>query len=568
MKCNSVIKELEQAIKTEEERIKSSTIASGQMSLIELSRSMDSYLVGANFRDERKGDDSYLDHLYQMGWTQAIRIFLDNSILKEGYPLFKTNTNFSGWADSIIQACGELAQAKQIVDYCKKGLAEPIRRERNDYYIKLLPARLRGVESLEREEFSWMSEFISNTYQKDYKNILKELIPTISSVMKEKVYTWREDYIGYDTTPEIDEYFLQVALLEAQKYIGNDSFSGDAKFGDLEFDHIRAAIVVLLSFSIKHTSFCLKLIEKNPDIKLRNILNNNQLIEDVAHSLSSALEIEKETALKILDLFILDNDNIKLHCEGIAEAPPPFITIAKGMIMYSATGFRVNPFLFMLKELKKRYPKDWDKAQNQREDAFRKELYELFPSDHYIKLDRPIIIKMNGKVVSDIDGFVFDKRTGVLGLFQLKWQEPFSHSMQERESRKKNFINKSNGWIEAVLEWIKDKTTDELANAFGVKASALKELKKIVLFVVGRNSAHFTGDEVPDERVAWGLWPQILRIVSENGLNDKEAFENPILWLYESLKSDSPMLKKIEVPDTEELKFGKYKLIVELNENK
>lgn len=570
MDSSSLIQELEEILKLEEKRIRSSTLASGQMSLIELSRSMDSYFIGANFRNESNKDKdiySYLDQLYRYGWTQAIRIFFDNSTLQEGVPFYKTNSSFSDWADSNIQACGRLAMAIQIVNFCKRGLAVPVRKEGNDYYIKISPARIRGVESLEREEFNWMTDFFYNTFQKDSYKILKQVIPNISAVMKDKVYVFKDDFMGYDSTPEIDEYFLQVALLKAQKFIGNDSFPGDAKFGDIEFNHLKAAIVALISFSIKHMSFCFKLIEKNPKIRIRNIINNFQTIDYVAESLSLALEIEKEKALKILDLFILDNGNINTHCEDINGAPAPFIRIAKNMIMYSTVGLNSgNPFLFMLKELKKKYPSDWDKAQNQREDVFRKELYQLFPSDHYIKLDRPIIIKTSGKVVSDIDGFIFDKRTGTLGLFQLKWQEPYANSIRERESRKKNFIRKSNSWIEAVLEWTKDKSPNDLAKAFGVGVSELKGLKKIVLFVIGRNSAHFTGNEVPDERVAWGLWPHILRIFSEINLNDKMFFENPILWLYESLKSDSPTLKKIDVKNTEEFIFGKYKLIIKLDE--
>jgi hypothetical protein len=64
--------------------------------------------------------------------------------------------------------------------------------------------------------------------------------------------------------------------------------------------------------------------------------------------------------------------------------------------------------------------KDWDKAVFAREKHFRDELYLPFDSERFFRLKRNANLKINGKTVTDIDALIFDRETGVVGVFQLK----------------------------------------------------------------------------------------------------------------------------------------------------
>ena len=108
----------------------------------------------------------------------------------------------------------------------------------------------------------------------------------------------------------------------------------------------------------------------------------------------------------------------------------------------------------MLRNLRMRYPADWDRAVNGREVLFRDELFELFPQDWLVKIPRSIGLKEGGQKLTDIDAVVLDERNGLAGLFQLKWQEPFGHSMRERAARMKNFQEEANSWINVITLYL------------------------------------------------------------------------------------------------------------------
>ena len=58
------------------------------------------------------------------------------------------------------------------------------------------------------------------------------------------------------------------------------------------------------------------------------------------------------------------------------------------------------------------------------------------------------------------------------------------------------------------------------------------------LYVIGRNFSHFSGQDASDERAAWGLWPQLLRLAAED-----YNHSNPLQGLYDGLKRTSPFRK-------------------------
>ena len=66
-------------------------------------------------------------------------------------------------------------------------------------------------------------------------------------------------------------------------------------------------------------------------------------------------------------------------------------------------------------------------------------------------------LKNEGAVATDIDAAVFDTTTGTLGLFQLKWQDPFGTSMRRRNSKMMNFLEETNQWVSTVSSILLEK---------------------------------------------------------------------------------------------------------------
>ncbi len=112
--------------------------------------------------------------------------------------------------------------------------------------------------------------------------------------------------------------------------------------------------------------------------------------------------------------------NLHAHISEPAVDIAPFLNINSGGVIHSIAGTLGSPFDFMLAELNRRYPKDWDHAVNEREGVFRKELCDLFPAHRFWKAEKPLKLKHEGAIATDIDAAVFDASTGTLGLFELK----------------------------------------------------------------------------------------------------------------------------------------------------
>lgn len=195
-----------------------------------------------------------------------------------------------------------------------------------------------------------------------------------------------------------------------------------------------------------------------------------------------------------------------------------------------------------------------------REGTFRTELYSLFPQHEIVRVRTPVKIRTGHRVVTDIDAAIFDLRNNIGGLFQLKWQEPFGPSIRHRDSRKQNFLTSATTWIDQTWEFLRTVTPRKLADSFGLRLNEAEKLTHFRLFIIGRNFSHFSGEERPDERAAWGMWPQLLHLAAE-----QYDHTNPLNGLYAGLKRTSPFLKPR--PNVEDFTFnlGNKKIVVASN---
>jgi hypothetical protein len=131
--------------------------------------------------------------------------------------------------------------------------------------------------------------------------------------------------------------------------------------------------------------------------------------------------------------------------------------------------------------------------------------------------------------VTDIDATVLVKATGTLGLFQLKWQDPFGGDLRERRSRMTNLVPSANGWVQDVSEWLLSNGPEAVLKLAKFQGD-VPDVRRVILFVVGRYHCSFSRAE-RDPRCVWCTWPQLIRAINEIGI-----VPDPIAALEESLK--------------------------------
>lgn len=521
-------------IRKEEQRVLDSFLIQKRLAVMELARAMEDFAVRLALRSEERAVDPDLNDLYLKGWNKALDLFVDESCGGEGVLLTPSTEDLQEWADSVLQHCGRIRQCEMVMRLWNVGLVEPL--EAGDGEIRFgIVSEKAGVEKLEREEFSRLGELLAE-HQKPERESLLAKQGQIARSMVDLVRPWREHYIAYDTTPEIDDFFEDMGILHARSLRGQDSFPGDALFGGQEFDLYRAAAGILIGITLKHRHFCFALLNKHPEIHPRNILASPRPTEALARVLEVLLEVDRGAAEQALQMLVLTPENKHYHCaDSAAGYHAPLIAVGREDVVLSSLGCLGSSFAFMLGELRRRYPGDWDRATNLREAMFRKELYTAFSASRMLTIDRSVLLRTNGKTATDVDALVLDRRSGTLGLFQLKWQDFFGDSMRQRESRKKNFFEGANYWVGAVDRWARGKALTEVGENLGMDRNDAGRIRRLRLFVISRN---FSGEDASDERAAWGLWPQVVRLMVER-LDPKD----PIDGLFKALKEDAPALR-------------------------
>ena len=521
---------VEDLVQTETSRVARSWQAPvRRAALLEICRAIDTIVLSA-----RRQEDDVVEFCRQ-GANKAISLFVDQSCQEQRAPMFPSDDRTIQWAFSVVQHCGRIALCEKLLDYERAGLGKFIHNN-GELLFEYTPKYV-GLEAIENDESKWILDEVADL-QEPALNLLNSVQPGIHERMKELVYCWAGHFIGYNTAPEIDQFFDQRGLLASQRMFGHDVFADDAVFGGRPFWFYREGVRTLVGWAIKHIHFAAVLQSLRPDLRIQNLMTVTVDIDRVASELACALRATEKDASQVLSLLEVNLGNAtQLLVNG--HAPPPLLRVSSEQFLKVVSGFLIEPLQVMLRNLRSQYQDDWDRAVNDRESRFRDELLQLFPQDCLVRFPTGISLKKAAQRFTDIDAVVFDKKSGVVGLFQLKWQDAFGHSMRERGAKMKNFSREAQRWIDAVVIFLANATQAEICQMLGLSRRPFQYR----LFVIGRYFAHFSGDTTPDNRAAWIVWPQLIRLAKKVADSD-----NPIEELYSAAIADSPINRPVSVP--------------------
>ena len=544
-------------IRDEEKRLLGSLPGERRWGLLELVRAIDYYFIYVLGLDEKKRQeeiDSERWDLYRHGQSKAVSLFVDQSSISQGASLTRSTPVHQQWADAVIQSCGRLAICEAILALHRYGLVELSMPSPRTIHVKVGQRDL-GVEPLEANERRIFGD-LAEEIDQHIRDQLRAIRPDILALMAPLVSPWERHFIQYDTIPEVDSYFHDQGHLWARTHYqpGQDAFPPQATFGDLPFELYREGVVHVISWTLKHIAFCGILLSRETHLDWRNVLTITKSESQLQSDLSVALGVTEAEARQVLDTLRLMPENVSAHTSEPVVDIAPFLNINSGGVIHSIAGVLGSPFDFMLSELNRRYPADWDHAVDQREEVFRNELNGLFPTARFVRAERPLRLKNEGATVTDIDAALFDASTGTLGLFELKWQDPFGASMKKRNSKMKNFLTETNRWVSTVSSNLNHSPT-ALVSLIGERAARKFDKEGIHLFVIGRHFSHFSGGVYRDPRAAWGTWPQMLRLLKESQVGN-----DPIAWLHKTLQEQSPSLKTPIIVREYETQIGGYQI--------
>ena len=494
---------------------------------------------------------------YKFGWALAFQLYYDDLKLDDSIPLFSADKEQRDWVDQIVQHAGAIQIASQHLDYCKADLMTITPEKENvfafDYVHKNSGAEY--YEKLSTDYYFWLVDGVLAEKKKGFVDKL----PEMQTKLKDIVHVMHDKFITYKATDELDQFYSRLGYLYLMTSQIVDDFDEKDTFGGVTYKSYMDQVEYVYRAALMHRDCCMALSDKTSHaINLRDILTYAFSLTTFSKSLGEYLEEDPEKVRQVVSCLTLTKDNFKYHLSYPGVSAPPYFQIGNDTLMRSTYGCLDRPVQFLNRELKRKYPTDFFNAVNNREQRFRKELYDFFHHEQIIRVNDCVIIKTE-KGDTDIDGILFDKRRNTLGLFQLKWQDSFSTSMKERFSRISNLIPKSVEWIEKVLSWLN--SNDPRTILSNLRISEEGKIEEVYLFVVARHHVHFTNQKL-DERAIWASWFQVLEASAK--IKDPTK-SNPIAELAAKLRffsSDSRSNREQSPRPLEfEMSFSKYKII-------
>ncbi len=491
--------------------------------------------------------------LYGWGLNEALSLFWDGSASLPGLPAFKTTTELHRWGDSVLKCSGRVRLIEQFLELDRIQLGSLSQSEEDaNTFDFCFASNAIGIESVERDEGNYFAKKVSRFFEQTRAwEKLEQRRPEVMQKMQSLVDVSRDHFIRYDTTPEIDTFYSDYARLLAPTREGWEAFPLNARFGGAPFVDYIECVRILMGFALKHIDYCILLTNRHRNINPADIVAVPCRWTDACRFLSYAMDESEADAERLMEMTAVNCNNSEFHFKTPAGPLAPHYRVGKDWVIRLVTGCLHNPFHFMLRELKRRCPADWDKAVDSREDLFRIDLAHEFSRFNGV-LFHPASIDISTSLgKTDIDVFAYDRENKTVGLFQLKWQDPFCGSMRERESKKRNLLVNGNEWVGKVSEWASGPEMTKTLIGLGMPKQEAANIKSAKLFVLGRNFSKFSGEFQTDLRAAWGHWSQVQRLLEGTRLT-----ESPFEKLFELMQSENPSDRTRGRASVSELRVG------------
>ena len=413
---------------------------------------------------------------------------------------------------------GIIEQGRRTVELTWAGLACISRSEQSIFDFEL-PYRISDAEAHERDvEGHYRQESMRLTCEALAASASTQwLTGEIAELLRENVYVWRENFIGYNADPVLDKYYMALAWTAVRETPQYDAFNERKMFGGIPFLKYLLASVWLVSLCLKHQAFCEALVEKHPEIGLEDILTISADRDEFIDSLRCALDqigTEFETytptspaeAMQIFEVVSLTRRNAKLVDKPFAPIPVIVEFSSLGIVKFLAG--RHRQMEFMLDSLKANFARDFSLNQQTREASMQRAM-EGFFQEHFSDalVRRNIRLRHRGRELTDADFAAIDPVFGDLLLFQIKYQDVHGADFKARNSRMARFVDESIRWLRAVDTWLENASPELLRNAFRLPRGM--EVTRIRKIIVARHHAYPLAGVQLDADTAYASWMQL-----------------------------------------------------------
>jgi hypothetical protein len=438
-----------------------------------------------------------------------------------------SDDGLDGWGERFLRECGQLAEAELVLAHCETGFMRLVEdgTGRFDAWIatKRAPTSWR-----ERADIDWWAAWLATRHAPELRALRSERPDTASGA------------------PGHDAFYRRLADVHLKMMAYQLGYPPDAALGGCTVQTYRDVLGRLIGWALQARD--------------RGEAAAPRSERSLVAALASALAVDPAVVGQAVAAFTLDREGAAYHAAVPGVAAAPLVRVDPNRLLWSVHGLTTEPLLFLTRELRRRAAQEYHNAAYLREAVFRQELYALFQEKRFVtSAGRVELRRDDGGVRTDIDAVVFDRKTGALGLFELKSQDPFARSTAELTRQRDNVLY-ANRQLSGVLDWLNRHGANALLGRVDSRTAKTFRAQKVYPFVLGRYLAHFGDGPEPDRRAAWGAWPQVLRLL--DGQPFRAADANPLASLFTRLTKEAPPIRPPADDPPREIAIGAARLIV------
>jgi len=428
-------------------------------------------------------------YLYSSGWHKALQFCFGNAAESPSVSPRVTDSTLDAWADQVLLGCDRLTEGEQVLAHCETGFMRMQQGGQKDFSV-WIDSKKMSTECREREDIAWWTNALAKTYEREMQELAVEKV-SIQQQLDAFASQWQADVTVYRTTQEIDNYYSRLGTVRVKSMACHFLYPAQTLIGGCTVELYGNVLAVLIGWALKQLDLCRAFVVQHPSCTLRALLATPHAAAALLEALSETLGVDSAAIRRVVDAYSLSHENVSYHCSVAGTPAPPLLRLDEQHLVWSLTGLLSEPFLFLTRELKRLHSYEYHTASHLHEEVFRQDLYQLFSDKRFVRSADSVELRgVQGDLTTDVDALIFDRKTGVLALFELKSQDLFAYSRQERIRQRDYFYN-AGKQVLACVQWLNRNGANVLLARLDPKRVKRLKVQKTYIFVLGRYLAHF-----------------------------------------------------------------------------
>lgn len=489
-----------------------------------------------------------IDLMY-WGWNRAVAELFEPLDQPNAFPLTESTYESRLLAAGLMQELGKVSLLRRLADMSERGIME-VTRDGDEFQIRMgEDARAQFADAGESERLNAAEALMSSSssgwstvsmrdalrfpempgnYRAAAEEPLKGwLRPDIEALIEPLVRPWdtgRGMMVAYEACIEVDKHFVAEALSLATHWREASGIDPKAIFGSITGADITGVGASLISLHSKHFR-CVTVAKKLHDHvsvgQSLTIWGSRLALEEsisimsghpaqVVHGVFNALAMTSEQAKKLAD-----------HSTPLI---PLLFDLGNGFILRPLSSLTRNPFTAAKTQYQWLDPRTEHAIAVDRENWMREHLYAMFRGRRYLCFPGNLKLRRRGgALLTDIDAAVYDRLTGDLGIFQLKWQDYSTNDVRQLRSKAANLSSELSDWTGKIMAWIEENGISALDKSLRLKQKRREAVRNVLLFAISRSSIRTQGYGVRTNAPTLGMatWPQFVRVRMEVGPTER-----------------------------------------------